>query len=90
MCVCVSEVVACAISRIRLDWPENGISAITLMVTAQYCMSSAKMRCVCVRLSIHPQLYNAQDVYIHFDNKTSYCVFCNGWCVAVMLCMSCI
>ena len=39
---------ACAISRIRLDRPENGISAITLMVTAQYCMSSAKMRCVCV------------------------------------------
>lgn len=56
MCVCVSEVVACAISRIRLDRPENGISAITLMVTAQYCMSSAKMRCVCVSVYTPPTL----------------------------------
>lgn len=45
LCVYVC-VVACAITTIRLDRPENDISAITLMVTAQYCMSSAKIVCV--------------------------------------------
>lgn len=54
LCVYVC-VVACAISRIRLDRPENDISAITLMVTAQYCMSSAKMVCVCV--CVHVYIY---------------------------------
>lgn len=44
--------VADAISRIRLNGPGNDISAITLMVTAQYCISSGQIVCLNVCLSI--------------------------------------
>lgn len=49
--------VACAISRIRLNGSGNDISAITLMVTAQYCISSGQR--VCLNVSVYSQPFNA-------------------------------
>lgn len=46
-CVCAR---ACVIRGIRLDWPENGISAIAVMVTAQYCICLEPRWCVCLSL----------------------------------------
>ena len=43
VCVCC---LASAISMIRLDGPENGISVITVMPVAQYCIC-LKPWCVC-------------------------------------------
>lgn len=59
---------ACAISRIRLNGPGNDISAITLMVTAQYCISSVQIVCLNVCLSIFNLIVHS--VYINLENKT--------------------
>lgn len=61
---------ACAISRIRLNGPGNDISAITLMGTAQYCISSGQIVCLNVCLSI-PNLI-MHFVYVNLDNRTCY------------------
>lgn len=70
-----SNVVACAINRIRLNGPGNDISAITLMVTAQYCISSVQIVCLNVCLSIFNLIVHS--LYINLDNKTCYiCYIC--------------
>lgn len=68
-------VVVCAISRIRLNGPGNDISAITLMVTARYCISSVQIVCLNACLPIFNLIMHS--VYINLDNKTCYvCYIC--------------